>query len=88
MSSVSGELYRGVVSSITAGWRTAHLPLSSINDDVGPVFPATISVPGSTTDDDPVGGTLLLYRVRGDALTRELNSLVVTKSIDDVRIDY
>jgi len=85
---LAGVLHRAEVADLSAGWKSAALPLSDLNDDETPPFPVD-TVLGLATDDAIVAtGPLTFYRLLLAGGVDAGNLLRVTRRSGIVELRY
>ena len=81
-------LYRGVVPSVTFGWKPLSLPLTDLNDDATAPFPIATAQGGSADDAIPATAPLTLYRVLLEGTTDAGNVLLALKRPGSVHLHF
>jgi hypothetical protein len=84
----AGALYRGTVAEVAPGWKSAALPLTSLNQDPTPPFPITSSLPGTAEDTISGSQALVLYRILGPGDADTGNRLRAVKRSAAVALSF
>ncbi|MFC2173399.1 SGNH/GDSL hydrolase family protein [Acidobacteriota bacterium] len=82
------HLYRGVVETVSPGWRFSAFPLTASTDDETSPFPAETTIPGSLVDNPSEDKDLVFYRLLVARTLYTGNRLMLQKVPSGIELVY